>query len=524
MVLADLLNHYDFGLELLTGADERERPVEGAHAIELPDPGRWIDPGWIVLSTGIALRGGEDEQVAIVRSLCDAGAAALGFGVGIRFRRVPEALLQEARRIGFPVFSVPLEVPFNTLVRFVMEGVIGQPWPQVSHLLALQERLLEALSSPDPEQTVVEELERQLGGRAALIAHTALHPDEEPELGWTAAARADTGSSGGYRVSERELAMSLPVHVDDAAAWFLTIVVPRTARTQAYLRPVARFAATVLQMAGITRRAEQALQLASRSALLEDLLAGSAPTTDLLERLRAFGFDRAQPVRCAVLLDVAEEAGGDEQRVLKAADRFFADRRIARLMRQDGATMTMLWQGSFTGAGLSDVLAAAGAGQPAIGIGPAVELEDSLVRSASGARAAALEARSRAESGGPVAFEELDYSDVVLACVDPRHLLTAPTPLDALRRQRGDMLGTLIAYIEHDMDAIACANALHLHPNSLRYRLSRIEQHLGRSLRSPATIADVYLALRAERVYGQPPPRGIPAAERRAARSGARLN
>jgi sugar diacid utilization regulator len=186
--------------------------------------------------------------------------------------------------------------------------------------------------------------------------------------------------------------------------------------------------------------------------------------------------------------------------------------------------MVILWQGAFTGAGLSDTLVDAGAGTPAIGIGPAVELEEALARSASGARAAALEARSRTAPPGPVAFEELGYSDVVLACVDPRHLLTAPTPLEALRRQRGDMLGTLVSYLEHDMDAIACAKALHLHPNSLRYRLSRIEQHLGRSLRSPGTIADLYLALRAERVYGEPPPRSVTASERQAARSGARLD
>ena len=45
------------------------------------------------------------------------------------------------------------------------------------------------------------------------------------------------------------------------------------------------------------------------------------------------------------------------------------------------------------------------------------------------------------------------------------------------------------------------AQAMHLHHNSLRYRLSRAEQLLGRSLKDPATIASVYFALtaRAER-------------------------
>jgi DNA-binding PucR family transcriptional regulator len=37
-----------------------------------------------------------------------------------------------------------------------------------------------------------------------------------------------------------------------------------------------------------------------------------------------------------------------------------------------------------------------------------------------------------------------------------------------------------------------------MHRNSLRYRLARAEQVLGRSLKQPSTIAAVYLALVAE--------------------------
>ena len=56
----------------------------------------------------------------------------------------------------------------------------------------------------------------------------------------------------------------------------------------------------------------------------------------------------------------------------------------------------------------------------------------------------------------------------------------------------------LSAYFAHDLDIGATAAALHMHRNSLRYRLARAEQVLGGSLKQPSTIAAVYLALVAE--------------------------
>ena len=66
-------------------------------------------------------------------------------------------------------------------------------------------------------------------------------------------------------------------------------------------------------------------------------------------------------------------------------------------------------------------------------------------------------------------------------------------------RAHAELYRTLLAWLELDLDVPATARALHLHENSLRYRLRRIEAVLGRSLREGRTIVDLYLATTSER-------------------------
>ena len=57
------------------------------------------------------------------------------------------------------------------------------------------------------------------------------------------------------------------------------------------------------------------------------------------------------------------------------------------------------------------------------------------------------------------------------------------------------LYSTLVEYLRNGLDIQATGRALHLHPNSIRYRLSKVEEHLGRTLTDPATITLLYLTL-----------------------------
>ncbi|MFC7218448.1 PucR family transcriptional regulator, partial [Streptomyces polyrhachis] len=97
--------------------------------------------------------------------------------------------------------------------------------------------------------------------------------------------------------------------------------------------------------------------------------------------------------------------------------------------------------------------------------------------------------------------EELASHVLLLPFVpdDVRRAFTARL-LDPLReydrRHRADLVETLEAFLDCDGSWTRCAARLHLHVNTLRYRVGRIEQLTGRDLSRLEDKLDFFLALR----------------------------
>ncbi|QNP69416.1 PucR family transcriptional regulator ligand-binding domain-containing protein [Streptomyces roseirectus] len=130
------------------------------------------------------------------------------------------------------------------------------------------------------------------------------------------------------------------------------------------------------------------------------------------------------------------------------------------------------------------------------------------VHSAEGLRGALEEARHArrvaAARPGPVSaagHQELASHVLLLPFVpdDVRRAFTARL-LDPLReydrRHRAELIPTLEAFLDCDGSWTRCASRLHLHVNTLRYRVGRIEQLTGRDLAKLEDKLDFFLALR----------------------------
>ena len=72
--------------------------------------------------------------------------------------------------------------------------------------------------------------------------------------------------------------------------------------------------------------------------------------------------------------------------------------------------------------------------------------------------------------------------------------------LDLPAQDRSSLLGTLQAWFDAGGSAVEAGKRIYCHPNTVRYRLRRLQEHTGRSLDDPRAVAELLAALDALRL------------------------
>ncbi|WNI18540.1 helix-turn-helix domain-containing protein [Actinacidiphila sp. ITFR-21] len=140
-------------------------------------------------------------------------------------------------------------------------------------------------------------------------------------------------------------------------------------------------------------------------------------------------------------------------------------------------------------------------GRLTVGVSAAVHSPEGLRGALEEARHARRVAAARPGRVCAAGHEELASHVLLLPFVpdDVRRAFTARLldPLRAYdRRHRAELIPTLEAFLDCDGSWTRCATRLHLHVNTLRYRIGRIEQLTGRDLARLEDKLDFFLALR----------------------------
>jgi purine catabolism regulator len=498
LTLGDLLAMPEFDLTLVCGRDALTRPVAGAHTVDVEAPARWLDRQWIMLTSGLGISRKRAGQRALIAELDDAGVSALGLGLGTVFDTVPAGLVREARERDFPIFSIPLTTAFRDISAAVFRAALSREIRASNRLAAMQRFLLEALGDDSPRVTAVQRL-------AALIDSTVavLRPDGTVET----ATSELPGEEIAEQIRARPAAVvhfatstvhgaALPVGNAGSARgrWLVTAVPLERAK---HALAISASQATVPLLLAMDRldRARRVQELGvARATLLAALETPDARDAPILAaRLLACDLDVAQG---ATVVAIQPAAPTDAEALLDELGRWMDDNAGVPFLGavRDGRVAGLL--PSAAGVEALDAWSAGrGAGAGAFA-GVAPPIDDAMAIAPSWS-AALVALKTAIRTAKPILrYDDLTLPSVLLNEV-PLERLTPKVaawlePLDGNPRIRD----TLQSYLDHGLDVRATARALHLHPNSVRYRLGRAEELLDAPLRSPETIVALHVALR----------------------------
>jgi hypothetical protein len=214
--------------------------------------------------------------------------------------------------------------------------------------------------------------------------------------------------------------------------------------------------------------------------LLEDLLAGRSGAA-MEARTRAAGLEPG------AALQVAVAAAGDLGRAVEAVDHQLRMARVGglRVARHDELVIV-----APAAASLRQLLGWAAAREP---LAAGISLPLSALAEIPRAHGEARRALALAPAGGILRLADLTLLDYLLAEADDTARRLGPSGVDRLD---APLRETVLAYAASDLNVGATARRLHLHPNTVHYRLGRVERMTGRNVRHFADVVDLVAALR----------------------------
>lgn len=496
-------------LTVRTGTELLGRDITRLYGTELPDPARFLSGGELVLTGLLWLRSASDVST-FVAALVDQGAAALvacDADTGV----IPVELVEECARRQVPLLEASVDLSFADVIERVGgalatersgRGGPGRLMSAVARGAELSTLLTLAAAELRASCWVVTPL-----GRVVAASGPELPADRIPVLVREFHVAEDR--SHYVRGSDVTLVPVLDPGGGDVTRWFLVI--------DGDIRPAAPpHDGTIAELAGLVavqrQREHDSRRVAGQlaGAVLRAVLAGTARPVEVTATALAAGVDLGGPLRVLA----ASAPGGPPGRAAAVLAELVATVQVADrpglVGVVDDRVYALLPAGDKPDAELADRAVAAlrmvepalRMGRVVVGISSVVAITDLHGAVQEADRALELgesqNGRTRVVAGDEVAVHQLLLAGVPdeLRAALRRRVLGPVLDYDAAHD--GDLVETLTVFLDCSGSWAKAAARLHVHVNTLRYRIGRVEELIGVDLSDFVQRVDVYLALRAQ--------------------------
>jgi PucR family transcriptional regulator, purine catabolism regulatory protein len=470
------------GSTVVAGAEGLGRVVSGVNVMEVPDIESFVKSGELMLTTAYPLRDHPEDLGDLVRTLSRLGLAALGVKSGRYLEAIPQAMIEVADELSFPLIALTGNTSFNDVIGSVLAVVLSEYGADPAGAEAIRERLTGVALSGGG----LDEIARTLAG--ALDRQVRIIDDAGVPL-----------VHGGHESPEQH----------EERPWEFPISVAGTERGRLLVhghdeptlgqRRLIRQACFAAGMH--IAQAVAGLELDRRMRVLhfEELVSGRTLDSALLrQRSRLFGFDpdvnRAVMIaRCSDELAEGAAVRGDDG-LPELALVWSRGSDLVALVPSAGVDLVeaaTTWR---------ERIQAAGGGEVIVAVGPPSDGLEELARS----HAAARESLTIAEvTGQPVVRYELLAVERAILALPKEHLA------DLVRHELGPLIqadavsdGQLCTTLEMYLgtgNAAEASRRLFIHYNTMKHRLGRVVELLGDVLEEPPKRLSLAFALHARK-------------------------
>ena len=475
------------------------RLINWAHTSDLPNPTDWLAPGDLVMSNGLSFPADAEAQVAFLTELAAADLSGFAIGDDMQAPALTPPFLERADELAFPVLAIPHDVPFVAVSRAVANANSGEEQRRLVETVQLYESLRGGVSSGRLGAPLLSELSAQLGCRPLLLdGVTAL-----PVLGSEDEAPPELRAELVEELRERQGVFPGVLRMDHGDGAAFAIRVPAARPTAlfalsdgerlpdlAVLQHAANIAALAVERVHAER--EQSHRLGCE--LLTHLLDRTLEPASALRQLREHGIEPESVV--LVAFRVHDGAGQSD------LHHQLAQRKLTHLLCRDAQRGLAV---------VPDTDASLAVLRSALGTAVALGVSDPLAR-ADRAPDAAREARWAETAARSLGRQVVRYGEDTPLFL-PRTLGEAGMAADRVlgpvlaydADHATDLVHSLAVFLEHNRSWQRSAEVLHVHKQTLVYRMRRVEELTGRSLREMADVVQLWLGLRAlDFAHGEP--------------------
>lgn len=154
ITVGDLVDNIHLKAEVIAGSDGLNREVNWAHSCDLEDPTYWLTEGVLFMTNGLTIPEDEGGQISYLQRIINSEASGLAVGKGLHAPELTAGLIDLANQYHFPILLVDYDVPWIAFSKMVATSNVMEEQKKVVKTMRLYDLVSKSIHHTSPEKII----------------------------------------------------------------------------------------------------------------------------------------------------------------------------------------------------------------------------------------------------------------------------------------------------------------------------------------------------------------------------------